>query len=256
MLSIYSRARASCKNVGDVVATNIQARTFLAFLPFSFVPPRLLVLGNLGTGAMGNAAGTEPKRDHAPRAATTTAASPPPTTTQAASQPAVCPYPSASSEPRTTPYHSPSTFSASAPTLIKKFGKPSVQECLTYRLSLDFIVSNLKFSTVHHDAVTDGTMMAAWKEEQALLTEQLDILEKMPSTTPAYRNIKRQLEAELDENKGNIQRNVDPNEVIRCRGMRDMHHEFVRVLESMIPLLKEECPDSLEVHRKEDPEAK
>lgn len=122
---------------------------------------------------------------------------------------------------------------------------------MTYRISLDYIVSNLKFSAIHHDAVTDGTMMKAWLEEKALLEEQLDILEKFRSNTPAYTRMKQQLDAELEENRNNIERNQDPNEIVRCRGMRDMHHEFVRTLESLIPLLKEECPDSLELQRKE-----
>eukprot|EP01087_Luapelamoeba_hula_P019782 TRINITY_DN660_c0_g1_i1.p1 TRINITY_DN660_c0_g1~~TRINITY_DN660_c0_g1_i1.p1 ORF type:complete len:160 (-),score=48.98 TRINITY_DN660_c0_g1_i1:86-565(-) len=135
--------------------------------------------------------------------------------------------------------------------------KPTMQECLSYRLSLDYVVSNLKYSTIHHDAVADGTMLKAWEQESDMLREQLSILSKFyQHNNQAKERMIQQLTANLEEAESQIERQKNPDELKRCRGMQTMHHQFVRTLESMIPLLKEECPDGIELHRKEPSETK
>jgi hypothetical protein len=57
-----------------------------------------------------------------------------------------------------------------------KFGNPTNDECAMYKENLEFVISNLKFSIVHHDARVDGTMMKAWEEEKKIIEGQLSIL--------------------------------------------------------------------------------
>lgn len=61
-----------------------------------------------------------------------------------------------------------------------KDGNPSASDCRLFKDNMDFIISNLKFSLVHHEARTDGTMMEAWKQEKTMLEEQIKILERRP----------------------------------------------------------------------------
>lgn len=57
---------------------------------------------------------------------------------------------------------------------------PSASECKLYKDNIDFIISNLKFSLVHHEARTDGTMMKAWSQEKEMLEEQIKIIQRQP----------------------------------------------------------------------------
>ena len=132
--------------------------------------------------------------------------------------------------------------------------EPTVEECLIYRLNLDFVISNLKFSTIHHDAVVDGTMDAAWQEQASILSDQIATLDRFPHDNRMIIQIRQGLEKELEDTKMQIERAQDPNEKKRCQGMCDMHHTFTDSLERMIPLLKIHCPDSIESQRKDDPE--
>ena len=60
----------------------------------------------------------------------------------------------------------------------KSQSKPTKEECSMYKENLEFVISNLKFSIVHHDARVDGTMMNAWKEEEKIINSQLSILKQ------------------------------------------------------------------------------
>ncbi len=53
---------------------------------------------------------------------------------------------------------------------------PTKEQCNMYREKMDFIISNLKFSLIHHNARTDGTMAKAWSQEEKMLAEQISIL--------------------------------------------------------------------------------
>ncbi|KAL6079762.1 DUF148 domain-containing protein [Balamuthia mandrillaris] len=118
---------------------------------------------------------------------------------------------------------------------------PTPEQCAIYKLNADFVISNLKFSLVHHTARTDGTMLNAWKEEEAMLKDQLKVLEGFPDN-PKLRQIRDWLNEDLAENQRHQHETVEPEEVKRMERMRDMHRTMVDSLESLIPLLKEKCP--------------
>jgi len=46
---------------------------------------------------------------------------------------------------------------------------PTKTECAMYKENLEFVISNLKYSIVHHDARVDGTMKNAWEEEKQII---------------------------------------------------------------------------------------
>eukprot|EP01114_Cavostelium_apophysatum_P015695 TRINITY_DN4335_c0_g1_i1.p1 TRINITY_DN4335_c0_g1~~TRINITY_DN4335_c0_g1_i1.p1 ORF type:complete len:149 (-),score=27.44 TRINITY_DN4335_c0_g1_i1:202-648(-) len=125
------------------------------------------------------------------------------------------------------------------------FGKgsanPSNADCAIYKECLEFVISNLKFSLVHHNARVDGTMVNAWKQEKEMLQDQINILEKFPGSITE--NKVKKFKAEIDGIDQMVGLSADPNEMKRLNGMCDMHTGFVRSLEAMIPLLKEKCPN-------------
>jgi len=115
---------------------------------------------------------------------------------------------------------------------------PTLEQCAMYKESLEFVISNLKFSLIHHNARVDGTMNNAWKQEQEMLQFQLAILQKYPENV---RHIRR-IQEELKQLEKTMTATDDPKEMKRLHGMCDMHTQFVRTLESMVPLLKQKCP--------------
>ncbi|PRP78290.1 hypothetical protein PROFUN_13824 [Planoprotostelium fungivorum] len=129
-----------------------------------------------------------------------------------------------------------------------KDGNPSAEDCRLFKDNMDFIISNLKFSLVHHEARTDGTMMEAWKQEKTMLEEQIKILERRPKNVDSSveevtaEHIRRYQNALVDVNN-QMDSAKDTKESRRLEGMRDMHRNFVRSLESLVPLLKEKCPN-------------
>lgn len=70
---------------------------------------------------------------------------------------------------------------------------PSKEKCEIFKTNLDFVISNLKFSLVHHNARVDGTMMKAWEQEKELLEGQLHIIEKFPQNTERIKEIQKNL---------------------------------------------------------------
>lgn len=130
--------------------------------------------------------------------------------------------------------------------------KASEQDCLVFRECLDFVISNLKFSLVHHQARVDGTMEKAWNQELALISDQVKVLEKYPGDIPKIQMMKQALKEDEEKTKSMMALSKDPQvsqplthvqEHARLESMNKMHHRFVRTMESLIPLLNEACPN-------------
>jgi len=118
---------------------------------------------------------------------------------------------------------------------------PSKEKCSMYKECLEFVISNLKFSLFHHNARVDGTMLNAWEQEKNMINDQIQILTKYSS--PANQRKVEALKRDHFTIEKMIADSKDPKEAKRLQGMCDMHTRFVRSLESLVPLLKEKCPD-------------
>lgn len=85
-------------------------------------------------------------------------------------------------------------------------------------------------------------MLKAWKEEEDMLNGQIKVLKKHTDHFRENEEKIKMLESEIESIQHMVQLSNDPHESKRLQGMCDMHTRFVRTLESLVPLLKEKCP--------------
>lgn len=70
----------------------------------------------------------------------------------------------------------------------------------------------------------------------------LQTLSAFPADNPRRIKVQQDLEKGLAHVEHMLEMSKDPVEFKRLEGMCDMHDRFVRTLESLQPLLKEQCP--------------
>ncbi len=120
---------------------------------------------------------------------------------------------------------------------------PSPDECQMYRESLDYVISNLKLSLVHHRARVDGTMMRAWEQERDLIRGQLRVLDRFSGESEDVRQARGKLHHDLEKTEQMMNAANDQQEQQRLSGVDQMHKSYVRALESLIPILNQQCPN-------------